>query len=104
MRPEEFNDLLDETIVKIMRLQGSKGKEYSRNNDRLSNIKRSAAMLQCHPASAVVGVWVKHITSIFDMVDDLENGEGHPEEMWDEKILDAIVYLILLKAVIREGV
>jgi hypothetical protein len=43
---------------------------------------------------------VKHTVSIFAMI---KSGKPFPEEKWDEKITDHIVWLILLKAALTEG-
>jgi hypothetical protein len=83
---------------------GQKAEEYARDGDRLSNFKRAAALLKCHPARACVGAWSKHLTSILDMVDDLDQGKkGWSIAVWEEKLGDAINYLILLEAIIKEN-
>jgi len=82
-----------------------KNVEYSRDEDKLHNFKRAAMMLQgprfgCEPEDALVGMWVKHITSIMDMVDDLPDLPTF--SILREKITDAINYLVLLEALFVE--
>ena len=93
-------NLITEVLLK-------KGAEYSRGNDRLSNFKRMAEIQGCTPEKALIGAWSKHLASILDMVDDLDGpvqsktSKSHLAQ-WDEKIGDAINYLILLRALIEE--
>jgi len=42
----------------------------------------------------------KHLVSVFDMVDGIEYQKTAPISQWDEKTLDSINYMILLKALI----
>ncbi len=44
----------------------------------------------------------KHTVSIWDLVDDLDQGKTDPPEMWDEKIIGHINYLILLRVLVVE--
>jgi len=79
----------------------TKGGEYSTEGDRLGNFKTAAALQNCTPEQALAGMMAKHVVSIYDMIG--ANCAG-PLEMWDEKILDAINYLILLRALVSERV
>lgn len=103
MNYKEFNEILKSRMEKTVDVLDTKANEYARNEDRLSNFKRAAAMLQVIPARALVGAWSKHITSILDMVDDWQKGKQAPVPVWEEKIGDAINYLILLEALVKEG-
>ena len=47
-------------------------------------------------------MWIKHVVSIKDLVDDLEYGDMAMREEWDEKIGDAINYLFLLNGLVVE--
>lgn len=101
MTDKDFRDILNETLTGTKITLGSKGREYARG-DRLSNFKRAASFLGTTPEAALIGMLNKHIVSIYDMVDDLDSNPQHPELQWNEKIGDAINYLILLKALIHE--
>lgn len=102
MTDQEFDALVSSRQTKIANVLVSKAKEYARG-DRLSNFKRAAAAMQCTPEQACVSFWMKHIVSILDMVNDLEEGKAcAPQAMWEEKIGDAINYLILLEGLARE--
>lgn len=113
MKTEDFNKLVDHVIDNLVKKTlVKKGKEYQRGNDRLSNFKRAAAILKCTPEKALIGMWIKHAVSILDLVNDLEGVtesrvnilylKSLSKKMWDEKIGDAINYLILLRALIEE--
>lgn len=101
MNYEEFDVIVEERLEKIREILGKKAEEYARG-DRLSNFKRAAAAERCTPERALIGMWMKHVISILDMVDDLEMEIVAPAEMWDEKIGDAINYLVLLEGLVRE--
>jgi len=114
MRHKEFNKLLNEILERTTIVLASKSAEYSTDEDKLHNFKRAGAMLKCSPEKALVGMWTKHIISILDMVDKVEYKCGtdaccfpsfDSEEFigtLEEKIGDAINYLILLEALIKE--
>ena len=81
---------------------GEKHEEYSRNNDKLYNFKRAGEIQRCIPERALIGMLSKHLVSMLDIVDDLEEG-GIPEEgILTEKITDSINYLVLLEGLIKE--
>ncbi|NOZ67983.1 MAG: hypothetical protein GXP46_01740 [Deferribacteres bacterium] len=102
MTHEEFNEVLEARFEKSRMVLAKKAGEYARG-DRLSNFKKAAGALQCTPHKALVGMWMKHIISIIDMVDDMEKGKDTSYIIWDEKIGDAINYLILLDGLVCEG-
>lgn len=104
MKTEEFNKIVLDRCEKTMATLTRKAAEYARG-DRLSNFKAAAGFLQCTPERALMGMKIKHDVSIRDMVDDLQRGSiCHiwSQEKWDEKIGDAVNYLILLEALVRE--
>jgi len=103
MTQERFNEILEARLEKCRKVLSKKAEEYARG-DRLSNFKKAAGAMNCTPHKALVGMWMKHIISIIDLVDDLEQGKIAPYEMWDEKLGDAINYLILLDGLVHETV
>ncbi len=99
MIPEDFSRLLARRLASVARVLDGKSKEYAHNNDRLFNFKRAAAMLDTTPPLALVGMWSKHLVSVLDLADGrLPN----TQENVDEKIGDAINYLVLLEATLAE--
>lgn len=102
MTNEQFHALLHSRLEKSESTLGTKAVEYARG-DRLSNFKRAAAALRCSPEQACINFWMKHVVSILDMVNDIEEGKPSASlEMWDEKIGDSINYMILLEALVKD--
>lgn len=97
MNGKRFEELLEKRIDLIRNTLSTKQKEYATEVDRLHNFKRAAAMLGCTPKQALVGMWVKHIISILDIVDS-----GINSPLIEEKVGDAINYLILLEMLYKE--
>ncbi len=95
--PAAFNRVIRDRLQEIRRRLAAKGKEYARG-DRLSNFKVAAAFQGVTPERALMGMLAKHLVSIADLVGDGERGVVHPPQVWDEKIGDAIAYLVLLDA------
>jgi hypothetical protein len=81
----------------------SKNDHYARGDDKLHNFKKAAAFSPGKSQeSALAGMLLKHTVSIFDMVGDIAEGKHAKLELWEEKVLDHINYLILLYAMIVE--
>jgi len=101
MNQQEFNQILESRIQKMRDTLSSKASEYARG-DRLSNFKVGAIPLKISPEKYLISLWMKHVISICDFVNDLENGSIAKPELWNEKIGDATNYLVLLDALIME--
>ena len=94
MKADKFEEILDEQIQLVREILVIKAMEYS-NEDRLSNFRIAAKILNSSVPEAIAGMMVKHTVSIYDMV---ESNQTFAKDVWDEKITDHINYLILLKA------
>jgi hypothetical protein len=71
----------------------------------MHNFNRAAAMLGCCPERALVGMLSKHLVSVLDLVDAIEQrGELPTVKLLEEKCGDSINYLILLEALVKERV
>jgi len=103
MNAEKFQDILERRIYLMREILVKKAAEYSRGKDRLHNFKRVAGVKGCTVAQANIDGFCKHLVSILDMVDDLGVGKTHSFELWEEKLGDAINYLVLLEAIIKEN-
>jgi len=95
----DFYSLLDRRLDKIQEVLASKAEEYSADFDRLYNFKAAAGMNGGTPGSALWGMLTKHLVNVRDLAEG--RLEATPERV-DEKIGDAINYLILLEAVLKE--
>jgi len=102
MKNETFQKILEERIRKMRFTLAAKADEYASDADRLHNFRRAAAVLGCSSVRALLGMWSKHLVSVLDIVDAVENEKSVPEGMIDEKIGDAVNYLVLLEALLRE--
>lgn len=99
MNAETFHEILNQRLAKIIAVLDAKAKSYSSASDRLHNFKVAAALNDCTPEQSNWGMNTKHIVSVRDMV---LSGLDYPYEVWDEKLGDAINYLILLEAIVIE--
>lgn len=102
MIAEDFNKVVTTTLAKCERTLTTKAEEYAGEQDRLHNFKQAGHLQQTTPETALGGMLSKHIVSVFDMIRDVEAGQSHSIEQWDEKLGDAINYLLLLKGLVIE--
>ena len=102
MTQEKFADVFRGLIATCESILLSKSQEYSAGGDKLHNFRIAAALAQCSNEKALAGMMIKHTVSVYDMINALENGKRFTLEKWDEKIVDSINYLILLKALLVE--
>ena len=100
MSPEDFTEVVRRRLIRCEFVLVPKGHEYSRGGDRLHNFKKAAEIEKTTPEKALLGMAMKHIVSIMDMVEDLPTLPA--EETQAEKFTDAINYLLLLEALIEE--
>jgi hypothetical protein len=102
MKAEQFENISKILMKHCDETLNRKGKEYSRNDDRLHNFKRAGAMLSITAEKALLGMMVKHLVSIQDMVDDIDIDKFPDYSVLLEKFGDSINYLILLYGLISE--
>lgn len=99
----EFEAVVDATLEKVRDLLIHKGAEYVPEGEpsRFHNFEVAAAFNQQLSTEALWGFLTKHLVSLADMV-KTESSEASMMK-WDEKINDAIVYLLLLKGIVVEN-
>lgn len=102
MDSKTFETLMEQQFDRCRGILCQKAKEYA-TEDRLHNFHVAADLRGCTPEQALAGMMVKHTVSIYDMCEATQN-EVFPIELWQEKITDSINYLLLLNAMVREGV
>ncbi len=104
MRSAEFDAVVERRLELIKKILLTKRAEYAPDGgDRLHNFARASEMLRCTKEKALIGMWTKHIVSLLDIVDNVETKEPS-RELIEEKIGDAINYLILLEAMLKERI
>ena len=109
MSAEEFDSVVEDRVNTAMRTMTSKGLEYAAGHNRLHNFDRASEMLSSTPEAALLGYLAKHLVSLHDMVESVD--ELHPDgslclidlpyAVWEEKIGDTINYLIWLDALVK---
>lgn len=101
MRTEQFEEVINNRIETCKSVLCSKAEEYA-TDDRLHNFKVAGKLQKCTPVKALGGMMAKHTVSVYDLIDDYEQGKAISKEMWAEKIGDSINYLLLLTALLEE--
>ncbi len=109
MTNETFNFVVDANIVKIKDIIIKKGKEYAKGEDRLQAFKDVAELRHTSTEDALGGMVSKQIVSLFDMIQRTTlafpiSVDDNSYSIWKEKLIDIIVYMILLDAIILEKV
>lgn len=99
MNTKDFDKLINKQILIYLKTLKDKGKEYGDTEDRLAHFKKAAALMGTSPEQALMGMLTKHIVSISEMA---MSSKTYDIEKWDEKIGDAVNYLLLLGVVLRD--
>jgi len=97
MTDEQFLIEIERAYLRSKSLLTKKAKEYSRGGDRLGHFHRAAAAQSILPTEALMGMAMKHIISIADMV---KNPLDYTTGQWHEKLDDLRNYTFLLDALL----
>ncbi len=102
----EFDSFLSKFFDDLKKIGDTKGLEYSNSGDRLANFKRLAMKLGTTPETVCLIYGTKHLDSIDHFVKYLDMERQVPFALRSEPIQgrfhDAVLYLILLAALIEE--
>lgn len=100
MNSDEFQRIFEDQITRCRDVLVERAGQYASDTDRLHNFKTASYIAGITPQSALAGMMAKHTVSVYDLCrgDTLAN-----IEIWNEKLTDHINYLILLKALVVEG-
>lgn len=93
-----FDSIVEETLNSARQTLVVKGKEYRRDNNPFHNFDVGARKKNISREKVLDGFLLKHEISIEDLTNDLDLGKLPTEEAVNEKFGDAIVYLIIKKA------
>lgn len=101
MNSNDFADNVRATLDEIDARLIAKGAEYVPTDaqSRFHNFDKGAAFQNTTPALALRGYLTKHIVSLYDMLDRPDTTDVGLEQ-WDEKILDIMTYLAILRAMV----
>lgn len=105
MEHQKFEEVVNDTLDKCKKILYKKTDEYTTGNskDRLHNFNIAAGLENTTPIGALAGMMAKHTVSVYDMCRGDTDGKSYPSELWDEKIIDNINYLILLRVAVAEN-
>ena len=99
MTNEEFMIEVEKSHLRSKKLLMKKEKEYSSGRDRLEQFHRAASAQNINPCEALLGMAMKHVTSIADMC---KRPTLYNLRKWNEKLTDLRNYTILLDALVRD--
>jgi len=99
MSRAEFAIEADNSVSRRQSILIKKGVEYSQDDDRLGQFYRAGSVQGIHPTQALMGMAMKHVTSLADMV---KNPSAYSLKKFNEKIADLRNYTILLDALLRD--
>lgn len=107
MNRERFNKIVDNRCDQIKSTLIKKGAEYSTNENVFHNFDDSVGISFCPTPEMVAWEYMtKHLQSIRDLVESTKHGyAGYPTEaMINEKIGDAVNYLILIEGMFKQRI
>ena len=101
MKVTQFNAILDQRVRKMRDTLTAKRADYAPGGDDALHNFRVASLMNGRPMEVELwGFLTKHLVSLRDGV---LGTEERVDTWWDEKIGDAINYLVLLEACIAEA-
>jgi len=100
MKSEEFNQLFENAVAQERVTLGVKREEYAGGHDRLENFHTGSEITGLTPMQTLWGYLAKHLASVRDIV----NGKVVSREVLREKIGDSRNYLVLLEALVLDGI
>lgn len=98
---EDFTKLVTETLDECQTVLGIKGAAYAGSGDVTANFKRVAASLGLTPYQVWAVYAGKHVDTIFSAIKLSPVAPVDKSEGLDGRIVDAINYLLLLKALLK---
>jgi len=106
MDQKTFNSFANSLLSQAAKIRNAKMEEYEATVDRLANFRKASCMTGEKIPKIIAGMMVKHTVSIYDMVEgefnQFNTDPPYPLELWREKLIDQINYLLLLYGAIRE--
>ena len=79
MRTEQFEEVINNRIETCKSVLCSKAEEYA-TDDRLHNFKIAGELQKCTPVKALGGMMAKHTVSVYDLIDNYEQGKAISKE------------------------
>lgn len=98
MDTKSFDEVVERALVRSREVLIHKAKEYAQDGDRMHNFNRGAQISGESREKVLKGFMLKHLISVFDIIDNIDKGVIPTREFVDEKIGDSINYMLLLEA------
>lgn len=99
----KFESIVSGRIVRIRETLAAKTEEYASADSPFHTFEVGGRIMGVTPERALQGMMLKHVVSVFDLIDWTEtDDERITMELIDEKIGDAINYLILLEGLLKQ--
>lgn len=100
---EEFSNNQEQFFDKLHNLCKKKQTEYTRDESPFHNFEKAKGLSFHNTKSKVAWEYmVKHLQSVKDLLNDNEVGNDIKPEVIDEKIGDIIIYMTLIRSMLRE--
>jgi len=104
MKKSEFRKVVSDTFNEILHLADTKGEEYSSSPDQFANFRSLAGELDLTMEKVLMVYLAKHLQSVKAFIKDTPRSyKVEMSEPIEGRVDDAIHYLLLLKAMIKEG-
>lgn len=102
MKTIEFDAVIERRLELSKQILINKAKEYAKGDNKMHNFDKASQITGECREKALFGFFLKHLVSVIDIIDDMNKNTYIPsKELTDEKIGDAINYLLLLEASIE---
>ena len=102
MTLEERQRIAEVRFAKCAKLLFAKGKDYAGDKDALANFKQVASMLGLTPFQVWGVYFLKHVMSVTNSIIANPQNPQVESEPLEERITDAINYLVLFEALLKE--
>ena len=97
MTEKTYKEIIDETLSMCTDVLFKKKGEYATAQDYFHNFNVAAELEGITSKQALAGMMAKHTVSVYDMCN---GNEEYSLEKWNEKIVDHINYLLILRAMV----
>jgi hypothetical protein len=106
MTRQNFNRVIENRINLLNYVLKTKGNEYANNDEVFHNFKQAVGISFTNsPEKVAWEMMVKHLQSIKDIIHQVSISDNYPSEAFvEEKIGDAINYLILIEGMLKERI
>jgi hypothetical protein len=102
MKPEEFENSIDNYLHVIKANLSNKAAEYTTDIDMLANFNKGSNITGEVREKVLFGYALKHLVSVMDMIEGIEKGELPTQAKASEKIGDLGTYMAILYACIQD--